>query len=110
MAISYNVCICFKDYQQTITAYVPIVLEGEDYDSLLEVCNTSFGLAIKKCYTDFVVIGNPIIGRDEVNLLVEFYKSKMSNHFTTFHPMLGFKQKEGLTRNIHLKESGYYNR
>ena len=92
-----------KEYQQTITSYVSGVLEGEDYDSVLEVCNSALGSAIKKHYTDFVVIGNPIIGRNEVNSLVDLYKSKMTNHFTTFHETLGFKQKEGLTRNKHLK-------
>ena len=48
----------------------PIILEGDVYNDLLEKCNNAFGSAIKKCYTDFVVIGQPIINRtkvDEIN-------------------------------------------
>ena len=67
------------------------------------------GSAIKKCYTEFVVISNPIIGRKEVNSLVDLYKSKTTNHFNTLHQMLGFKRKEGLTRNKHLKVSVFKN-
>lgn len=37
---------CIKEYKQTITAYVRDVLEGEDYNYLLEVCNSVFVSAI----------------------------------------------------------------
>ena len=36
-----------RDYQSIIQKYVPVVLGGEDYDSLLYQCNASFELAIK---------------------------------------------------------------
>ena len=50
---------------------------GEDYDGFLDQCNASFGLAIKKGYCDFVVIGKPIIIRVVVDGLVELDKSKV---------------------------------
>lgn len=40
-----------KEYQHIITDYIPDVLDGEDYASLLEIYNSAFGSPIKKCYT-----------------------------------------------------------
>ena len=62
-----------RDYQSIIQKYIPVVLGGEHYDGLLDQCNTSFGLAIKKCHCDCGVIGKPIITRDVVDGLVELY-------------------------------------
>lgn len=78
MALMKNKNKYIKEYQHTITAYIHVVLEGEVYDFLLEVCNSAFGSAIKKCYAEFVVIGNPIFGRNEVNSLVDISMSKMT--------------------------------
>ena len=67
---------------------------GEAFDSFLEKCNESFGAAIKNCYSDFVVIGQPIITRVEIDGLVELYKTQMSNHYHTLFTMMGFKKKK----------------
>ena len=43
---------------------------------MLDRCNELFGLAVKKCYTDFVVIGTHIITIVKVDSLVNLYKTK----------------------------------
>ena len=109
-AIMKNQMKLVRTYEDVIQKYNPVVLVGEEYESLLENCNDAFGAAIKKCYCDFVVIGQPIITREVIDGLVQLYKNKMSNHYNTMHTMMGFKRKEGLTRNKHLIEIGYYDR
>lgn len=87
-----------RGYEDIIYKYNPVVLVGEVYESLLDTCNDSFGAAIKKYYSDFVAIGQPIINRDEINGLVELHKNKMSHHYHTMYTMMGYK-KGGFTRN-----------
>ena len=57
-----------REYEGIIQKYTPVVLRGEVFEALLDTCNESFGLAIKKCYSNFVVIGQPIITRVEINI------------------------------------------
>ena len=50
-----------KDYESQILAVKPVLFEGYSYKQLLQTCNDSFDEAISLCYTDFVVIGGPIV-------------------------------------------------
>ena len=69
--------VTIRKYDSLLQNFEPAVLEGESYNLLLSDLNTSFGVSIKKCYGDFVVIGRPIITRTEIDVLVALYKSKM---------------------------------
>ena len=99
-----------REYEVMVSDNKPIILEGDVYNDLLEKCNNAFGSAIKKCYTDFVVIGQPIINRTKVDEMVCLYKHTMSRHYTIMFTMLGYNKKTGLTMNKHLCETGYYDR
>ena len=90
--------------------HAPVILGGEVCDSLLDRCNDVFGLAMKKCYSDFVVIGQPIMTRVEIDELVEVHEGMISNHYHTMFAMMGFDKKKGMTRNKHLTQTGHCNR
>ena len=79
-----------RGYEDIIHKYNPVVLIGEEYESILNKCNDLFGAAIKKCYSDFVVTGQPIITRVEIDGSVDLYKTKMSNHYHTMYSMIFF--------------------
>ena len=79
-----------RDYEGIIQKYIHVVLCGELFEALLDRYNDLFGLAIKKCYSDFVVICQPIITCVEIDGLVELYKSKMSNHYHTMYSTMIF--------------------
>ena len=76
------------------------------YDTFLDEWYTSFDNAICKYYNDFVVIGSPIISRDEVNILIDTYKDAMHNQLINYYEILGFKDKANLSINKHLRQSG----
>ena len=103
--------VCYNPkYDSIVQSFTPAVLDAESYNLLLYDLNTSFGLSIKKCYGDFVVIGGPIITRTETDVLVALYKTKMPYHYKTMYAMLGYNKKVGITKNTHLVETGYYDR
>ena len=93
-----------------IEASVPIDLHGDIYDGFLTTCDNVFREVIPQVYTNYVVIGSPIITRAAVNQLVESYIVSMQSHFNTFNDLLGFKQKSAMKKNEHLLKSGYYKR
>ena len=66
--------------------------------------------SIVKCFTDFVVIGNPIITWKDIDVILAVYKKSMAHLYNTFYKMLGFDKILGLIRNIFFKKSGYYDR
>ena len=105
-----NHSVTIRQYDSLVQNFEPAVLEGESYNLLLSDLNTSFGVSIKKCYGDFVVIGSPIITRTETDVLVALCKSKMPYHYKTMYAMLGYNKKVGITKNKHLVETGYYDR
>ena len=93
-----------------IDSYSPIDLNGKVYDEFLNRCDSIFEKAIKLAYTDYVVIGSPIITRAVIDTLVECYITSMKSHFDTFYKLLGFKLKSKKQENIHLIQSGFYKR
>ena len=93
-----------------IDTYSPIDLNGMVYDELLNKCDGYFQDAIKLAYTDYVVIGSPIVTRPVIDMLVEHYVKSMKSHFESFYELLGFKSKSKLTKNTHLNQSGLYKR
>ena len=99
-----------KEYNIKILSLKQVTFDGDDYNTLLRTCDESFEEAIKLCYTDFVVIGGPIVSRDRIQKLVNLYKSIMPHHYNAFYKMLGFDKKVGKTQNVMVAKSGYYDR
>ena len=93
-----------------IDSYSPIDLNGKVYDEFLNRCDSYFQEAIKLAYTDYVVIGSPIVTRPVIDMLVDSYVNSMKSHFDTFYEILGFKSKSKQTKNTHLNQSGFYKR
>ena len=56
------------------------------------------------------MIGQPIMNRFKVDELVCLYKDNFANHYNAMYSMLGFRKKQGITKNKHLCLSGYYDR
>ena len=99
-----------KASDEVIESYSPIDLNGKVYEYFLNRCDSYFEAAIKLSYTDYVVIGSPIVTRDVIDTLVELYISSMKSHFDSFYDLLGFKSKSNKTRNLHLIQTGFYKR
>ena len=59
--------------------------------------------SIVKCYTDCVVIGNPIITWKGIDVILAVYKKSMAHLYNTFYKMLGFDKMLELIRNIFFK-------
>ena len=91
-------------------ARTPIELSGPAYDELLITCDKAFATAIESTYTNYVMIGAPIMSRDKIMSLVSLYMTSLPSHYATFFELLGFKLKSKLTKNLHLQQTGYYNR
>ena len=91
-----------------ISSHTPIDMSSDAYNNLLTTCDFIFKKEIELTYTDYVVIGNPIITSEKIGLMVDLYTSSVPSHFNAFFEMLGFNQKSALTRNLHLLQSGYY--
>ena len=91
-----------------INYHAPIDMSSDVYNNLLTTCDLIFKKAIELTYTDYVVIGNPIITSEIPGLMVDLYTASMPSHFKVFFEILGFNQKSALTRNVHLRQSGYY--
>ena len=109
-ATNKNLNKTIRQYDVIINDNKPIILDGDAYNRLLDKCNDSFGAAIKKCYSDFVVIGQPIINQTKINEMVCLYKESLPNHYNSVYSTLGFKKKQGITKNKHLRDCGYYDR
>ena len=99
-----------KEYDVKILSLKQVTFNGNDYNTLLQTCDESFEEAIQLCYTDFVVLGGPIVSKDRIDKLVDLFKSIMPHHYTTFYKMLGFDKKDGKTQNLMVAKSGYYDR
>ena len=95
---------------ESIVQLQHVVLEGVEYNMLIDDCNETFGQAIRKCYNDFAVIGQPVISRVEVDKMVAKYKTALPFHYKAIHTMMGYHKKKGITKNKHLLSAGYYDR
>lgn len=69
-----------------------------------------FKVALKKGYTDFNVITQPLLSRLEIISIIDEFKSKLSDYFKAQMTLFGFDKKESEARNKHLKDSAYYSR
>ena len=83
-----------KASDMIIDLYSPIDLNCKVYDEFLNRCDSYFQEAIKLAYTNYVVIGNPIVTRPVIDTLVGSYVNSMKSHFDTFYELLGFKSKQ----------------
>ena len=90
-----------------IESSAPIDLNGVIYDGFLTTCDKVFREVIQLAYTNYVVIGSPIITRTTINKLVKCYIVSLQSHFNTFDETLGLKQKSVMKEKIHLMKSGY---
>ena len=52
-----------KKYDNIVQSYAPAIFERITYTNFLSHCNDIFESYINKCYTDFVIVGQPIITR-----------------------------------------------
>ena len=86
-----------------IKSYAPIDMNSEVYENLLTRCDKLFKEGIERTYTDYVVIGSPIVSRDKIESMVSLYKTTMPSHFNAFFDILGFKTKSRLAINLHLQ-------
>ena len=62
--------------------------------------------SIRKCCSDSVVIGKPIIDSVEANEISRASKDNLRNNFSAIFLMLRFNKKEGNTRKKYLCLSG----
>ena len=85
-------------------------INKESFDYVNEIVEKKFGEAIFKCYSSFSKISTPLLSRDDINDLVDLYKTNLSYHYRYLMIMFGFDKKIELARNKHLKLSGYYDR
>ena len=83
-----------KTIESSVKRLEPVVFHGEKYHTFLRECNATFESAIKQCYTNFVVIGAPIISRSMIDSLVQSYKVNMASHYTTLFRMFGLDLKK----------------
>jgi len=97
-----------KQADLKINSYAPIDMVSDVYNNLLTKCDLIFKHAIELTYTDYVVIGSPIVTSQQIGLMVDLYTSSMPSHFNAFFEVLGFNQKSSLTKNLHLRQAGYY--
>ena len=93
-----------------ISASAPIDLNGVLYDGFLTQCDNLFREVMQQSYTNYIIIGSPIITRFTVNNFVESYITFIQSHFNAFNDLLGFKQKSVMKKNEHLTQSGHYKR
>ena len=59
-------------------------MNGQPYEGFIMKCDNVFASAIKQTFTDYVVIGSPIISRDTISSLVDFYITSMPTHYDKF--------------------------
>ena len=93
-----------KTIEYSVRGLEPVVFNGEKYHTFLRECNATFESAIKQCYTNFVVIGAPLISRSMIDSLVQSYKVNMTSHYTTFFRMFGFDKKKQRNKERLLKD------
>ena len=94
----------------TVHNLQPVMLFGMSFRRVTDEIDTTFKNAIQECYSGFCSITEPILSRNQVLHLIQFYKSNMSDHYILMKQVLGFHLKENKTKNVHLKESSYYDR
>ena len=66
--------------------------------------------AMKSCYTDFSEITQPLLSRQEIDLLVTMYKEHLPIHYNCLMAMFGFDRRSKMSKNQHLTRSGFYDR
>lgn len=99
-----------KLFLQRIESNPSVTLEGDDFEFVLVEINKAFENAMQSCYIDFESITEPLLTREQILHLLQIYKNKLPNHYNLMKQLLGFHQKVNKQRNIHLKESQYYDR
>ena len=77
---------------------------------LLDTIESKFSDAINECFTTFSDISSPILSVSDIDELIELYKTQLPLHYRTMSRILGIDQKQNVTRNLHLVQSGYYDR
>ena len=74
---------------------------------LLDTIESKFSDAINECFTTFSDISSPILSVSDIDELIELYKTQLPLHYRTMSRILGIDQKQNVTRNLHLVQSGY---
>ena len=85
-------------------------LSGMNFNALIERIDEIYKNAIQDTYTKFLPFGEPLISNDTVISMLIDYMRTLPEHFNMMNEMLGFKDKQALTKNQHLTDVHYYNR
>ena len=85
-------------------------LSGMNFNTLIERIDEIYKKAIQDTYTKFLPFGEPLISNETVISMLIDYMRTLPEHFNMMNEMLGFKDKQALTKNQHLTDVHYYNR
>jgi hypothetical protein len=99
-----------KSYSELQTMNKQVVLSRNTFKELLLRDDNVFKTEMKKCYTTFCSITEPIVSASALLELVLIYKKSLPDHHNMMMKLIGFKLKENQMRNIHLKQTNYYDR
>ena len=94
----------------TIENVQPVLLHNGSFKELMNEVDNVFKKEMMNCYNTYNCITEPILSRTQIMKLVAKYKSTLPYHYKLMKEVLGFHLKENHKRNIHLRESHYYDR
>ena len=83
-------------------------LSGDCFKIVLNKIDIMFENKIRQCYKDFQSITEPILSQSEVLSLVKLHKFHLPDYYNTMKHLFGYHSKENLAKNMHLKDSCYY--
>ena len=98
------------DFQLIIKTYKPILIQGKNFNLLIDKINSKFKNAIEQCYAQFKSLSESLLSMQSVNGLVLEHKKKLPNYFETIKALFLFNKKESKLRNLHLSVANVYNR
>ena len=73
----------------TVNNVQPVMLYGLAFHTVTKEIDNTFKKSIQECYSNFCPITEPILSASQVLHLIQFYKSKMNNHYTLMKQVLG---------------------
>ena len=99
-----------KDMTTLVNTHEPAVLRGTTFTNLIDSIDNTFKDAIQKSFHTFTSINKPLITDEQVEHMIQKYKSTLPNHYHTMKTMYSYQKKEKLLKNMHLKNYDHYDR
>ena len=87
-----------------------IQLCGNIYKEVITEIDNKFLKAIQECYSTFCSLTQPLISSKTVKELIQLYMNKLPHHYNLMKSMLGYDKREKMSKNLHLRNIGYYNK